>query len=82
MRIAGTRVEEKFSFIGNALAQVFQFMTESDLHNTHVTFWWIHALLTCGFIALIPYSKFVHIFFAPLPIFFKSERERAIKYSI
>ncbi len=76
MRIAGTRVEEKFSFIGNALAQVFQFMTEQDLHNTHATFWWIHALLTCIFIALIPYSKFVHIFFAPLPIFFRSDRER------
>ncbi|MCH2227661.1 MAG: 4Fe-4S dicluster domain-containing protein [Candidatus Caenarcaniphilales bacterium] len=76
LRIAGTRVEEDFSFIGNALAQVFQFMTEKDLHNTHFTLWWLHAMFTAAFIALLPHSKFIHIFTAPLPIFFRSKRER------
>lgn len=81
LRIAGTRNDESFSFIGNALAQVFQFMTESDLRHTHESLWWAHALLTCAFIALIPYSKFIHIFMSPLSIFFHSKRARGQLYT-
>lgn len=81
LRIAGTRDDESYSFIGNALAQVFQFMTEADLKNAHFSLWWTHALLTCAFIALIPYSKFIHIFMSPLAMFFHSERARGQLYT-
>jgi Fe-S oxidoreductase/nitrate reductase gamma subunit len=81
LRIAATPADESYAFIGNALAQVFQFMTDTDLRGAHVTLWWTHALLTCAFIALIPYSKFIHIFMAPLSMFFHSKRARGQLYT-
>jgi Fe-S oxidoreductase len=51
-------------------------MRVEDLQASHRVLWWFHSILTFTFIALIPYTKFSHIFLAPLTIFFRTERQR------
>ena len=45
-------------------------MSEGALRATHVATWVFHAVIALGFIAVIPYSYFVHLFTTPLNIFF------------
>jgi Fe-S oxidoreductase/nitrate reductase gamma subunit len=75
-RMAATKSIESYAPVGAALAQLFAFMTTEDLIERHKVLWWVHGLLTFIFIAMIPYSKFSHIFMAPLTIFFRSKRHR------
>jgi Fe-S oxidoreductase/nitrate reductase gamma subunit len=45
-------------------------MSEGALRATHLGLWVSHAVLALGFIVLIPYSYFVHLFITPLNVFF------------
>src|SRR5213596_3768112 len=45
-------------------------MSESVLRGTHLTVWLGHAALSLFFVAVIPYSYFVHLVTTPLNIFF------------
>ncbi|HEY3068647.1 MAG TPA: heterodisulfide reductase-related iron-sulfur binding cluster [Methylomirabilota bacterium] len=45
-------------------------VSESALRGTHLGVWLFHAALSLGFIAIIPYSYFIHLFTTPLNIFF------------
>jgi Fe-S oxidoreductase/nitrate reductase gamma subunit len=45
-------------------------MSEAALRGTHLATWVFHAVIALGFIALIPYSYFIHLFTTPLNIFF------------
>ncbi len=47
--------------VGAFIATWFGGAAESTLRGIHPVIWWIHALLTFGFIAYIPYSKLFHI---------------------
>ncbi len=76
LRMAATDNIEVFAPIGAVLGTFCQFMTPEDLVHRHQQLWWFHAVLTFVFIALIPYTKFIHIFLSPLSIFFKSSRAR------
>src|SRR6202795_1129880 len=45
-------------------------MSEGALRATHLGTWLFHATISLGFIAVIPYSYFVHLITTPLNIFF------------
>lgn len=76
LRMAGTNHIEDFAPVGAALAKFFSYMTVEDLQGSHQVLWWFHSILTFTFIALIPYTKFSHIFLSPLTMYFRSDRAR------
>jgi len=61
-----------WSPVGWALGQAMlgAGMSEGALRATHLGTWLFHAAISLGFIALIPYSYFVHLITTPLNIFF------------
>jgi len=62
----------RWSPVGYALGQAMLAtgMSERALRATHLAVWLFHAVLALGFIAVIPYSYFVHLLTTPLNIFF------------
>ena len=72
-RLAVTRPSwAPWSPVGYALGQAMLAvgMGEGALRATHVSVWLFHAAISLGFIALVPYSYFMHLFTTPLNIFF------------
>jgi Fe-S oxidoreductase/nitrate reductase gamma subunit len=72
-RLAVTQPEwARWSPVGWALGQAMlgAGMSEGALRATHLSVWLFHAVISLGFIALIPYSYFMHLFTTPLNIFF------------
>lgn len=71
-----------YSFVGNALAQIFWPLSDLACRTLHFIIWWSHALTFFACVALLPYSKFLHLLTSPLNIFFaKPPREKAkLKY--
>jgi Fe-S oxidoreductase len=61
-----------WSPVGWALGQAMLAagMSEGALRATHLSVWVFHAIIALGFIAVIPYSYFVHLITTPLNIFF------------
>jgi Fe-S oxidoreductase/nitrate reductase gamma subunit len=61
-----------WSPVGWLLAQAMLAAGLSDgaLRATHLATWLFHAVIALGFIAIIPYSYFVHLITTPLNIFF------------
>jgi nitrate reductase gamma subunit/ferredoxin len=58
-----------WSFVGYALGQGLQLMgVNESLTPVYLAAWVIHMLLSLAFIALIPYTKLIHIFLAPVNI--------------
>jgi len=51
-----------WSPVGHLIAQVIAGMGEEGLRMVHKLTWWFHLLLVVGFIVLIPFTKFRHIF--------------------
>src|SRR6059036_476198 len=62
----------RWSPVGYALgkAMLAAGLSEGALRSTHLAVWIFHAVLALGFIAIIPYSYFVHLITTPLNIFF------------
>jgi Fe-S oxidoreductase/nitrate reductase gamma subunit len=72
-RLAVTQVWwAPWSPVGWALGQgmLAAGMSEAALRGTHLTVWLGHAALSLFFVAVIPYSYFVHMLTTPLNIFF------------
>ncbi len=72
-RIAAVKpVWGPWSPVGWALGQgmLAAGMSEGALRATHLGTWLLHATISLGFIAVIPYSYFVHLITTPLNIFF------------
>jgi Fe-S oxidoreductase/nitrate reductase gamma subunit len=61
-----------WSPVGWALAQAMLAagMGDGALRATHITVWLFHAVISLGFIALIPFSYMSHLVTTPLNIFF------------
>ncbi|MEM1578923.1 MAG: 4Fe-4S dicluster domain-containing protein, partial [Archaeoglobaceae archaeon] len=66
------------AIFGFVLKEFFRF--SPDFSNSYIVhlLWFTHAALILAFIALIPYSKLLHIFFAPLSILTKSNRNPGV----
>jgi Fe-S oxidoreductase len=54
--------------LGHAMLAVG--MGEGALRATHLAVWLFHAVISLGFIAVVPYSYFMHLITTPLNIFF------------
>jgi Fe-S oxidoreductase/nitrate reductase gamma subunit len=80
-RMAATKNIEEFAPIGAVLAKFLEYLTPEDLVKGHRGLWWFHSILTFAFIAIIPSSKFFHIFTSPMTIFFRSGRHRGQLYT-
>jgi Fe-S oxidoreductase/nitrate reductase gamma subunit len=63
---------EVWSFVGWTLAKAFANMGHDTARLLHKLSWWIHALLSLGFIAYIPYSRLVHMITTPANQFMAS----------
>ncbi|MHB8170540.1 MAG: heterodisulfide reductase-related iron-sulfur binding cluster [Thermincolia bacterium] len=65
VRIAGTGDPwAAWSPVGASLAGLFPWVTVPG--GLHQGLWWIHLLLSLGFIAYLPYSKLLHMVSVPL----------------
>ncbi|MBI4012780.1 MAG: (Fe-S)-binding protein, partial [Candidatus Rokubacteria bacterium] len=67
-----------WSPVGWALGQAFLAvgMTEPALRALHLGTWIFHFLISFAFIAVIPYSYFIHLVTTPLNIFFSKLRSQ------
>lgn len=70
VRQSATNQIEFYAPIGAIFARCFQIFPSETQKSIHAALWWIHSLQTFSFIALIPYTKFSHIFISPVNLFF------------
>lgn len=59
---------EAGAFVGNFLAS--NLISPALALEIHAVTWWVHGLLSLGFVAYIPYSPLVHIVLAPVNVGF------------
>ena len=73
LRIAATQPSwARWSPVGRGLASLFVNLQLADQQTFHVIIWIGHALVAFVFIASVPFTKFFHIFSAPVNIFFQA----------
>ncbi|MGA1846096.1 heterodisulfide reductase-related iron-sulfur binding cluster [Deferribacter abyssi] len=80
-RIAATELRNNVSLaywspVGFFVANILSGMSESSLLALHKGLWWVHLFLAFGFIALIPFIKFRHIFTTSANYFFTDLRQK------
>ncbi len=51
-------------------------MEERTGRSFHASLWWMHTIFAMGWIALIPYTKFVHLLSLPTNVFFSKLKPR------
>ncbi len=72
LRIAATNDPwAPYSPVGLLTAIILSPLPEAALPPLHFSLWWIHAVTVFVWIALLPYTKFMHIFTASANLFFK-----------
>ena len=76
IRQAATNQIEPFTPIGASIASVVQFLPYETQRFLHLTLWWLHSIQTFSFIALIPYTKFAHMFLVPINLFFAESKPK------
>ena len=78
MRIAMTGFPggAEWAFAGYGIAEVFG--QGSHLTNIYGYLWYLHALLAGAFIAYIPFSRLLHVIFAPLVLARNAARESSV----
>lgn len=59
-----------YSPVGYAVAQFYWGLSEEGARAVHFLIWWFHAITVFGWIALFPYSKFLHIISSSANLFF------------
>jgi Fe-S oxidoreductase/nitrate reductase gamma subunit len=78
-RIAGTFPEPSFetvSFVGWALASIFPKATAPGYSPAHAVLWWVHVLISFGFIAYLVYSKrMLHVITSTMNMLFHAIEE-------
>jgi nitrate reductase gamma subunit len=55
-----------YAFLGYAISQLFK--NTSGVTVAYGYFWYVHAILTGGFIAYLPFSRLAHIIIAPFVV--------------
>lgn len=76
IRQSATNQIEPYAPVGAFIARCFQNVSYNTQKSIHLTLWWIHSIQTFSFVALIPYTKFSHIFIAPLNLFFTNSKPK------
>ncbi|MBN2320122.1 MAG: 4Fe-4S dicluster domain-containing protein [Acidobacteria bacterium] len=64
------------SFLGMGIAKLFDGTGYDTGTTLHASFWWLHTVLALGWIAVIPYTKFVHLLSLPTNVFFSKLNPR------
>lgn len=59
-----------YSFVGLGVSRFFWSLSESATSYLHFIIWWAHAITFFVFLALLPYTKFLHIISSSLNLFF------------
>jgi nitrate reductase gamma subunit len=59
----------EYAFLGYAISKLFRNMF---LNNIYAYFWYIHAVLTAGFLAYLPFSRMLHVIIAPISMAVKA----------
>ncbi len=67
--MTGGPLYSQYSFIGYIISR---FMTGFHMNGIYVYLWYLHAVITCLFIALLPFSSMKHIFIAPVSLGIKA----------
>jgi Fe-S oxidoreductase/nitrate reductase gamma subunit len=62
--------------VGWGVSGLFTGIGESTGKSIHASLWWIHTIFAMSWIALIPYTKFVHLLFLPANVFFSKIKPR------
>jgi Fe-S oxidoreductase/nitrate reductase gamma subunit len=62
--------------IGSAVSGIFAGINENSGRSIHASLWWIHTILAMSWIAMIPYTKFVHLLSLPTNTFFSKLKPR------
>jgi len=62
--------------VGWGIAAIFAGTGEGTGRAIHSVLWWIHTVFAMSWIALIPYTKFVHLLSLPTNIFFSKLEPR------
>jgi nitrate reductase gamma subunit len=63
--MTGAPLYSQYSFIGYMISRL---MIGFHLNSIYAYLWYLHAVLTCAFIALLPFSSMRHIFMAPVSL--------------
>jgi glycopeptide antibiotics resistance protein len=67
--MTGAPLYSQYSFIGYLISRL---MTGFHLNGIYAYLWYLHAVITCAFIALLPFSSMKHLFMAPLSLGIKA----------
>ena len=70
IRQSATNQIEPYAPVGALIASGFQGLSYDMQKSIHLTLWWLHSVQTFSFVALIPFTKFSHMFIAPANLFF------------
>jgi Fe-S oxidoreductase/nitrate reductase gamma subunit len=62
--------------VGWAASAIFAGTSRSTGETFHAALWWLHTVFAMGWIALIPYTKFVHLLSLPTNAFFSKLKPR------
>jgi Fe-S oxidoreductase/nitrate reductase gamma subunit len=62
-------VDKGWSFVGTAFSWLFPVMSESVAQNTYAGLWYFHMVTTMAFVAVVPYTRAMHIVTASLNLF-------------
>lgn len=76
LRQSITNQIEFYTPIGALLGTGFQMLDIETQKLLHCILWWTHSFQTFLFVALIPFTKFSHIFISPANIFFKDTEKK------
>lgn len=74
---------QEYSPVGLLFAKFFWFLSPESARVIHYLTWWFHALSVFALFALLPYTKFFHVFASSINLYFKkSGRPKgALKFS-
>ncbi len=76
IRQSATNQIEPYTPIGALIANSFQGVSYDAQKIIHLTLWWLHSIQTFSFIALIPFTKFNHMFIVPANLFFADSKPK------
>ncbi len=76
IRQAATNHIEPYAFVGSAIALLINNIPLQTLRPIHAFLWWLHSVQTFAFIALIPFTKFSHMFVVPANLFFAGSSQK------
>jgi Fe-S oxidoreductase/nitrate reductase gamma subunit len=62
--------------VGSGIAVLFAGTAAGAGQMLHASLWWLHTIFAMGWIALIPYTKFVHLMSLPTNAFFSKLKPR------